>query len=239
MRFMPTSMTTAPSLIQSPLISSGTPTAAIRTSARRHTSARSRVREWQVVTVALAASSIAEIGLPTRSERPTTTASAPSSVTSWRRSSSMHAARRARPQAREALDQQAGRDRRQPVDVLAGVDLRGQRRAVDLRRRRELEQDAVDRRVRVELVQQRADLVVRRVVRQAGGRSRGCRPRRSPSACRRRRSRYAASSPTRTVASPGGSWPCRDPRRDLVADLVADLLGDGLTVDERHAARGG
>ena len=47
------------------------------------------MREWQVVTVALAASSSAASGLPTRSERPTTTASAPSSSTSWRRSSSI------------------------------------------------------------------------------------------------------------------------------------------------------
>ena len=77
-----------------------TPTAATSTSARRQTSARSRVREWRVVTVALACSSSAEIGLPTRSERPTTTASAPSSgdVVAAQQ---LHAAeRRARPQPR-------------------------------------------------------------------------------------------------------------------------------------------
>ena len=47
------------------------------------------MREWHVVTVAFCASSRLATGLPTRSERPTTTASAPSSSTSWRRSSSI------------------------------------------------------------------------------------------------------------------------------------------------------
>ncbi len=58
-------------------ISRGRPTAAISTSARAQTSARSRVREWHVVTVAFSASSSCAIGLPNRFERPTTTASAP------------------------------------------------------------------------------------------------------------------------------------------------------------------
>ena len=43
---MPTSITTAPGLTNSLLTSRGRPTAAISTSARAHTSARSRVREW-------------------------------------------------------------------------------------------------------------------------------------------------------------------------------------------------
>ena len=50
---------------------------------------RSRVREWQTVTVALRSSRSDATGLPTRIERPTTTASAPSSSTSGRRSSSI------------------------------------------------------------------------------------------------------------------------------------------------------
>ena len=53
-----------------------------------------------------------------------------------------HPGRRAGAQPGPALDEQAGGDRRQPVDVLARRDLRGQARAVDLRRGRELEQDA-------------------------------------------------------------------------------------------------
>ncbi len=91
-RLIPTSITVAPGLTQSPCTIRGRPTAATRTSARRHTAGRSRVREWHIVTVALRASSICATGLPTRSERPTTTASAPSSSTPYRSSSSMHPA---------------------------------------------------------------------------------------------------------------------------------------------------
>ena len=54
-RLMPTSITVAPGLTQSPRTIPARPTAAIRTSARRQTAARSRVREWQMVTVAFAA----------------------------------------------------------------------------------------------------------------------------------------------------------------------------------------
>ena len=72
-----------------------------------------------------------------------------------------HAGRRARAQAGAALGQQPGGDRREAVDVLGRVDQLGQRGAVDLRRRRQLEQDARDRRVVVEALQQPLDLVVR------------------------------------------------------------------------------
>src|SRR5436190_459015 len=78
-RFVPTSITIAPGLTQSAFTIRARPTAAIRTSARRQTPGRSRVREWQVVTVALDFSSSCAIGLPNRFERPITTASAPSS----------------------------------------------------------------------------------------------------------------------------------------------------------------
>src|ERR1019366_2625031 len=87
-RFMPTSITTAPGLMKSRSISRARPTAAISTSARAQTSRRSRVREWQTVTVAFSASSSWAIGLPNRLERPTTTASAPSSSTPVSASSS-------------------------------------------------------------------------------------------------------------------------------------------------------
>ena len=52
MRFMPTSITVAPGFTQSPLTISGPADGGDRTSARRQTAARSRVREWQTVTVA-------------------------------------------------------------------------------------------------------------------------------------------------------------------------------------------
>ena len=115
---MPTSITTAPGLTKSRSIIRGRPTAAISTSARAHTARRSRVREWQTVTVALAASSSCAIGLPNRFERPTTTASAPSSSPRRSRSSSItpsgvHGRSPGRPS-----DEQTGVHRRQPVDVL-------------------------------------------------------------------------------------------------------------------------
>ena len=85
---MPTSITTAPSRTCSGPIIPARPTAATRTSASRHTAARSRVREWQTVTVACSRRSSAAIGLPTIWLRPTTTARRPASGMPLRRSSS-------------------------------------------------------------------------------------------------------------------------------------------------------
>ena len=76
---MPTSITIAPGLIQSPRTISGLPIAAISMSARRHTAGKSRVLEWAMVTVAFSASSNCATGLPTILERPITTASMPAS----------------------------------------------------------------------------------------------------------------------------------------------------------------
>ena len=78
-RVLPTSITVAPGLIQSPLIKRGLPTATTRMSARRHSSARSRVLECATVTVQLSPINSAAIGLPTMLERPTTSARAPAS----------------------------------------------------------------------------------------------------------------------------------------------------------------
>ncbi|MNK49217.1 hypothetical protein D3C87_680600 [compost metagenome] len=76
-RLVPTSITTAPGLIMSGVIMWGRPTAATTRSASRTLAARSRVREWQRVTVASALVSSMAMGLPTMTERPTTTASMP------------------------------------------------------------------------------------------------------------------------------------------------------------------
>ena len=67
---MPTSMTAAPGLIQSPRTISVRPMAAIRMSAWRTTPGRSRVREWQTVTVAFLPISSRAAGMPTMFERP-------------------------------------------------------------------------------------------------------------------------------------------------------------------------
>ena len=53
------------------------PMAATRMSARRHSSAKPVVFEWQIVTVAFSCSNSSAIGLPTISLRPTTTACFP------------------------------------------------------------------------------------------------------------------------------------------------------------------
>ena len=78
---MPTSSTTAPGLIMSPVMNFGRPTAATRMSARRVWKARSLVREWQMVTVQLFSSKRSAMGLPTMLLRPTITASAPTRFT--------------------------------------------------------------------------------------------------------------------------------------------------------------
>ena len=77
-RFMPTSITYAPGLIQSPRIISARPMAAMRISASRQTAGKSFVREWQMVVVALAFTNSSAAGIPTMFDRPTTTAFAPS-----------------------------------------------------------------------------------------------------------------------------------------------------------------
>ena len=91
-RCTPQSTTTAPGLTMSAEIRPGTPAAAIRMSACRVWEARSRVRMWQIVTVAFprieSCASMTESGAPTSSPYPTTTTSAPSSSTPLRSRSS-------------------------------------------------------------------------------------------------------------------------------------------------------
>ena len=148
---MPTSMTTAPSLTQSPLIRCGDADRGdqdVGAAADLGEVARARVRGGD-----------GRVGLQQqRGDRLADEVGAADDdglgagqvdVVALEQ---LHAAeRRAGPQAREVLGQQAGRDRRQAVDVLARGDLGRQLRAVDVLRRRQLEQDAADRRVGVEL----------------------------------------------------------------------------------------
>ena len=74
MRLMPTSITVAPGRTQSGSTIAARPIAATTMSARRTTPGKSRVFEWQIVTVAFACISKSAIGFPTMSLRPTTTA---------------------------------------------------------------------------------------------------------------------------------------------------------------------
>src|ERR671939_509831 len=78
------------------------PAATTRMSALRVTSGRSRVRESQSVTVAYSRKSSCASGLPTRFERPTTTASRPESsmplrLRSWITPCGVHGSRLGRP----------------------------------------------------------------------------------------------------------------------------------------------
>ena len=153
-RLMPTSMTSAPGLIQSPLTMRGRPTAATRMSARRHSAGRSRVFEWAMVTVQLSRSSSAAIGLPTMLERPTTMALRPArsgfwSLSSMRQPAGVHGTRPSAP-GRQPSDI----DDVEAVDVLVGIDRGQDRGLVDLLRQRQLHQDAVDAVVAVELLDQ-------------------------------------------------------------------------------------
>ena len=111
-----------PRLTISAVSSRGIPTAATSTSARRVTAPRSRVREWQTVTVAFSRSSSAATGLPTRSLRPTTTASAPSSGGAGLAQQHHHAGRRGREEPVLTQRQQPRIVAVEAVDVLARVD---------------------------------------------------------------------------------------------------------------------
>ena len=197
-RLTPTSITIAPSLTQSPLTICGRPIAAIRMSARAHTSASSRVREWHVVTVAFAPSSSAAIGLPNRFERPITTASAPSSCAPTLSSSSItplgvHGRRPGRPSASSPADSGG-----QAVDVLADVDEAGHLHAVEVVGQRQLDDDPVDRRVGVEPLDRGDHLLLASRPRPCARRTSACRSPRTGAAWSRRRPR----SPGRRRSAP-------------------------------------
>ena len=202
-RFVPTSITTAPSRTISPVTSRGEPTAAISTSASRQTAPRSRVREWQCVTVALAASSSCASGLPTRIERPITTARAPSSDAPASLSSSITPAgvQETIASARPCISSPAF------TGVIPSTSLAGSISEMNSSwsrwsGQRELQQDPVDAVVGVEVAQQRPPALPARRQRPArGGRTR-CRPPPSPRAsCARtwpkRGRRRRARSPAR------------------------------------------
>ena len=129
----------------------GTPTAATITSARDVSAARSRVREWQIVTVACRCSRSSAAGLPTMSLRPITTAFAPFELDAVFVEEREHAERRPRHVRRRAREEQPGVDGMEAVDVLDRIDGADHAALVDLRRQRQLDEDAVDRVVGVQL----------------------------------------------------------------------------------------
>ncbi len=157
---MPTSMTTAPGLIQSRFTISGTPTAATSRSAPRQTAGRSLVLECATVTVQLSRSRSAAMGLPTMFERPMTTAFTPF------RSRMTFLARMAEPvgvqgHERALADPQAADvGRVEAVDVPIGIDRVQNLLGIHVLRQRQLHQDAGDVLVRVEALHEGADVVL-------------------------------------------------------------------------------
>ena len=93
-------------------------------------------------------SSSSAIGLPTMLERPITTASLPDEVAELGLEQLEAAQRRAGNEAVKPDREPAGVDRVEAVDVLVGGDPGNDLALVDLRRERELDEDAVDRRDR-------------------------------------------------------------------------------------------
>ena len=144
LRFMPTSMTTAPGLIASAPSRRGTPTAATRTSARLQTAARSRVREWQTVTVAFAASSSRADRHPDQLRAADDDGLGALQVDALVGEQLHHPGRGAGNEPGRAVGEQAGVGRRQPVDVLGRVDRRDDPVGVDLAGQRKLDEDPVD-----------------------------------------------------------------------------------------------
>ena len=184
MRLMPTSITTAPGFTQSPRIISALPTATTSTSASRQTRgkvlrARVRDRHRRVRRRGGAARSACRRCWSAR-RRPR---ERPSSFAPGEREELHEPARRARHEPRAPRREQARVDRMEAVDVLLGGDRRRGPSAPDVLRERELDEDAVDRVVGVEPVEERRAGRPRSCRPGACGACRGCRPRARPSPC--------------------------------------------------------
>ena len=148
---MPTSTTTAPGLSIAPVTRPGWPAATTTMSARPTWPARSRVREWQTVTVASSLTSRNAAGMPTTADRPMTTASLPAISMPGAAQDLDRGVGRRRQEAVVAEAQEAGVERVDAVDVLGRVDGVDDRAQADRRRQRHLDDDAVDGGVVVEL----------------------------------------------------------------------------------------
>ena len=118
--------------------------AAMRMSAWRVTAARSRVFEWQMVTVAEALSSIMAAGLPTMSERPTTTAFCPRNQEAAALQDLHDSGGSAGCEAGLARLEATGVDGVEAVHILVRQDGFKEAAGVDVFRKRKLDEDAVD-----------------------------------------------------------------------------------------------
>ena len=165
-RLMPTSMTVAPGLIQSPLTSAGRPIAATRMSAVRHSAARSRVREWAMVTVPVLRQQQLRHRLADQHRAPDHHGVQPVQRGQHLFQQQQAAERRTGHQPRQPGGEPPGIDHMQPVHVLLRID-RGDRRAgVEVFRQRQLHEDAVYRGVGVQRRHQRQQIRLRGLRRQ-------------------------------------------------------------------------
>ena len=172
---IPTSTTTAPRRSMSPRIRPGWPTATTRISASFTCRARSRVREWQTVTVAFSRTRRNAAGMPTTADRPMTTARLPSISIAGSTQDLDRGVGRRRQEAVVAEPEQAGVQRMDPVDVLGRIDRVDDAPQPDRRRERHLDDDPVHRRVGVQRrgsSRRRSPRTPRRRPRRAGPRSR-------------------------------------------------------------------
>ena len=144
MRLMPTSMTVAPGLTQSPLTIRSRPTAAMSTSARRQTAARSRVREWQIVTVALAPEQQLGHRLAEEVRAPEDDRLGALELRAGLLEQQHHAGRRARPQPLAAERERPALTGVRPSTSLPGSIRLGQLDAVEVVGHRELAEDPAD-----------------------------------------------------------------------------------------------
>ena len=165
---MPTSITVAPGLIQSPRTISGLPIAATSRSARRHTAGRSRVLECAMVTVAFSASSKLRHRLADdvgAADHHGFEAGERRHARSWpacTQPSGVQGTSAGRPEAsRPALTGW------KPSTSLAGSMASSTALRVDLLGQRQLHQDAVHGRIGVELLHQRQQFGLADAVRQA------------------------------------------------------------------------
>ena len=141
---MPTSIRMAPGLTMSSVTKPGGRWRQRGLSAACVYAARLAVRLWQMVTVADAFSSSIAMGLPTMSERPSTTADLPAGSMPRRRSISITPAGVQGCRPGLAGLQASDVDGVESVDILAGRDGFEQALGVDVRGKRELDEDAVD-----------------------------------------------------------------------------------------------
>ena len=230
---MPTSITVAPSRTSPGPTTPALPTAHHEDVRLAGDRGEVPVREWQIVTVACACSRSSETGLPTMSLRPTTTARAPSTGTSYSSSSAMTPSGSRPDVRRPAEDELAEVQGMEPVDVLHGVERANHACLVDVVRQWELDEDSVDRVVRVQLLDLLQELLLGRLRRKADV------PRVDAHLRGSRVLEPDVDVRGRIVADENRRQPDLAELTHLLGDLAADPLGGRLAVDQRAATTAG